>query len=707
MSISGENLDFTMEFGRENVPAELRRRPQWVVYQLEERDGKETKVPYTPGTKRRADSTDSETWRPFEEAVRDDRGLGFVFTSGDPYTGIDLDKCRDPKTGAVELWARQIIEDLGGYVEASPSGTGLHIIVKGKLPMGNNRRGHIEAYSSERYFTITGTGSGGRIPKRQEALEEFYREHLQDRPQPTGAARSGEGPTDEQVLEKLLHEPTGKGRALFAGDVSGYESHSNADQAFMNKLYFYTQDEVQIDAIWRRSGLYREKWNRADYRRRTYMRAANTATEHYEWNRVKVTAVSNPPNPANRPNPTNPANRTNPVVKSAAKLLETKMEPTRWAVQDVLPEGVTLLAGKPKQGKSWMALGLCEAIAAGGVAFGTRRVEKGETLYLALEDNERRMQKRIKKVLDGRGCPAGMNYATDWPRLEEGGAEALEQWLSDTPGARLVVVDTLAKIRKPARGQNVYAEDYSALESLLPLAARYGVAIVVVHHLRKGEAVDPQDEISGSTGLAGGVDGYMILRRKAGARGPTLYVDGRDIEEPAEYALHWNHNTACWTIEGTAEEVHMSEERGAILLELNRSPEPMSPKEVADVMPGKSHGAVKYLLHQMYHDDQVKRVSGRYEPANRTTNHGTPHENAGNGASVSGVSGVSRERPVSWDLEAGESATVGDLRARRVLSEDEERRVRRLQRQGFSEDSARKEVLAADHPVGCECEVCL
>lgn len=100
-----------------------------------------------------------------------------------------------------------------------------------------------------------------------------------------------------------------------------------------------------------------------------------------------------------------------------------------------------------------------------------------------------------------------MNYATEWPRLEEGGTEALEQWLSDSPGARLVVVDTLAKIRKPARGQNVYAEDYTALESLLPLAARYGIAIVVVHHLRKGEAVDPQDEISGSTGLAGGVDG--------------------------------------------------------------------------------------------------------------------------------------------------------------------------------------------------------
>ena len=133
----------------ENIPEELRRRRQWVNYDAR-------KIPHTPGTKRRADSTDSETWRSFEEAAADGRGVGFVFTSGDPYTGVDLDKCRDPETGVVEPWAQEIAEDLDGYVEVSPSGTGLHIIVRGKLPIGNNRRGQIEAYSSERYFTMTG-----------------------------------------------------------------------------------------------------------------------------------------------------------------------------------------------------------------------------------------------------------------------------------------------------------------------------------------------------------------------------------------------------------------------------------------------------------------------------------------------------------------------------------------------------------------------
>lgn len=519
-----------------------------------------------------------------------------------------------------------------------------------------------------------------RIPERQTELEAFYREHLGGN-QHGGAAtiaapRITAGlPTDDQVIEKLLHETSGKGRALFGGDTSSYESHSSADQAFMNKLYFYTQDEGQIDAIFRRSGLYREKWNRHDYRRRTYMKAANTIVDTYEWERVKITVgTTNSPNPPNPTNPANPANPANPTVKSAAKLLETEMQPTRWAVPGVLPEGVSLLAGKPKQGKSWMALGLCESIAAGGVALGNTRVEKGEALYLALEDNERRMQKRLKKVLDGRPCPPGLHYAVEWPRLQEGGTEALEGWLSDTPAARIVVVDTLQKVRTAARGQNVYAEDYAALESLLPLAARYGVAIVVVHHLRKGEAADPQDEISGSTGLSGGVDGYLILRRKPGSKGPTLYVDGRDIEEPEEYALHWNHNTAGWTIEGTAEEVHLSQERADILLVLNRSPEPMTPKETADLL-GRKANNVKYLMWQMAQDGQLaKPAPGKYEPANRTNPNANPanrvdtdtYGESGDAVSrVSGVSGVGKERPVSWDLEPGESATLEELQDRR------------------------------------------
>ncbi|MDP9484964.1 MAG: helicase RepA family protein, partial [Actinomycetota bacterium] len=308
--------------------------------------------------------------------------------------------------------------------------------------------------------------------------------------------------------------------------------------------------------------------------------------------------------------------RSEPIT--AAALMGMTFEPTRWVVPDVLPEGVTLLAGKPKKGKSWMALGMCESVAVGGVALGTKRVEQGDTLYLALEDNVKRLQKRLKKVLDGRAAPKHMHLHTEWPRLDEGGAEALDEWLTEHPDARLVVIDTLAKIRRPVGGANVYAEDYAALEQLLPLAAKHGVAIVVVHHLRKAAAADPMDEISSSTGLTGGVDGFLILRRTPGSKGPTLFVDGRDIEEPTEYALHWNLNTATWTIEGNAEEVHVSKERADILLVLNRSPVPMMPKEVWEVLGGK-RDRIRQLLVSMFNDGQVlKDDKGRYSPAHPT-----------------------------------------------------------------------------------------
>ena len=135
----------------ENIPEELRQRPQWVVHK--------EKVPYIAGGVGRASSTDSLTWRTFEEAVQALRtgrydGIGFVFSSGDPFAGVDLDKCRDPETGELEEWAEKIVVAFGGYAEASPSGTGVHIIVRGKAP--NKKRGPIEAYSSERFFTVTG-----------------------------------------------------------------------------------------------------------------------------------------------------------------------------------------------------------------------------------------------------------------------------------------------------------------------------------------------------------------------------------------------------------------------------------------------------------------------------------------------------------------------------------------------------------------------
>ena len=150
-----------MKLNLDSLPEELRQRRQWVVWKLEVRDGKPTKVPYIAGGSGKASSTDSLTWRSFEEAVQAletgrYNGIGFVFSSGDPFAGVDLDDCRDPETGELEEWAAKIVEAFGSYAEVSQSGTGVHIIVMGKAP--NKKRGKVEAYSSERYFTMTGRG---------------------------------------------------------------------------------------------------------------------------------------------------------------------------------------------------------------------------------------------------------------------------------------------------------------------------------------------------------------------------------------------------------------------------------------------------------------------------------------------------------------------------------------------------------------------
>jgi putative DNA primase/helicase len=146
----------------ENIPERLTERPQWVMWKLEKRDGKPTKVPHIAGGVGRASSTDLLTWRTFEEAVQALEGgrydgIGFCFCSADPFAGIDLDDCRDPESGEISPWAEEIISSVKeGYVEISPSGTGIHAIVEGSVRGGGMRKGKLEMYSRDRFFTITG-----------------------------------------------------------------------------------------------------------------------------------------------------------------------------------------------------------------------------------------------------------------------------------------------------------------------------------------------------------------------------------------------------------------------------------------------------------------------------------------------------------------------------------------------------------------------
>src|ERR687890_2660085 len=161
----------------------MRDLRQWLCWRSEERDGKPTKVPYAPATGKRADSTVPETWTGYQEAVRVCKeqgysGIGFVFTPEDDLCGVDLDRCLDPETGEIEGWVQEVIGELNSYTEISPSGTGVHILVRGELLAGRNRKGRFEAYDRGRYFTVTGkhlSGTPRSIESRQEELRRVVR----------------------------------------------------------------------------------------------------------------------------------------------------------------------------------------------------------------------------------------------------------------------------------------------------------------------------------------------------------------------------------------------------------------------------------------------------------------------------------------------------------------------------------------------------
>jgi len=140
----------------ESIPEELKVRPQWVVWRAV--GEKPDKVPYSARTGRKASSTNLMTWSTFEEtqeAYKSGKyaGLGFMLSSGDPFTGIDLDNCVD-EDGEIALWALEIVHYFDSYTELSATATGLHIITRGDVP--NRRKGNLEVYSSKRFFTVTG-----------------------------------------------------------------------------------------------------------------------------------------------------------------------------------------------------------------------------------------------------------------------------------------------------------------------------------------------------------------------------------------------------------------------------------------------------------------------------------------------------------------------------------------------------------------------
>jgi len=205
-----------------------------------------------------------------------------------------------------------------------------------------------------------------------------------------------------------------------------------------------------------------------------------------------------------------------PRGTTGAQLLKRRIPQPREVVPGLLTVGTSLLCGKAKLGKSWMALELAVAVATGTKAMGSIPVGPKDALYLALEDNHRRLKSRLETVCHDRPPPERLHLFVEWPRLDCGGLEALQQWCTvDRPETRLIIVDTLAKVR-PLDAKSTYHNDYNLLSGLTQLAHKNKLSLVIVHHLIKRSNADWMDDIQGSVGLSAAVDTVMHLSRARG-----------------------------------------------------------------------------------------------------------------------------------------------------------------------------------------------
>lgn len=314
---------------------------------------------------------------------------------------------------------------------------------------------------------------------------------------------------------------------------------------------------------------------------------------------------------------------------TAAELLRMEFPDPVWCVSGILPEGLTILAGKPKIGKSWMALNLAVAVASGGVFLG-ESVNPAQVLYFALEDTPRRLKDRLLSVLSGDPAPERLYLYTGLPKLDDGGLVLLEaEIIKRKP--KLVIIDTLQRIRGVHKGNSTaYQVDYEEIAGLKQIADRHGVALVLIHHLKKAAEVDPLDMVSGSVGISGAADAVWVLTRERGQADATLYAVGRDFEE-RELALRLDPTITTWQLLGDAEEYRMSKERREILGVLREAEKPLTPKEVAEIL-DRPHGSVKKLLYLMSKDGLVKTLGrGKYTVTDsKVTGNFGNHGNFGN-----------------------------------------------------------------------------
>ncbi len=302
--------------------------------------------------------------------------------------------------------------------------------------------------------------------------------------------------------------------------------------------------------------------------------------------------------------------KTLPIEFSAIELMSMELPDQRWAVPDILPEGCSILAGKPKMGKSILCLNLAVAVSTGGKAFGKTDVEKGGVLYLAMEDTARRLKARLEIILQNSPVPKTLHFVTEWPRIKDGEIPGLAERIKLMPDPRLVIIDTLQIIRPEQKSpqKTQYSIDYEDVIVVKKLADDHSIAILIVHHLRKASSEDIMDDISGTFGLTGAADGILALERITGRADAILHITGRDIESES-LALKFHPDLLSWELLGKADEVKATTTRQLIYDTIKDVEIPIKPKELMEItdLPRRT---IQDNLQKLVADGSIEKANG-------------------------------------------------------------------------------------------------
>lgn len=308
-----------------------------------------------------------------------------------------------------------------------------------------------------------------------------------------------------------------------------------------------------------------------------------------------------------KPSPTIVVDRFKPYT--AFDLLGLKFAPVEWAIPNILPRGLGVLGGKPKIGKSFLALNLAIACASGENALTNIAVDKQRVLYLALEDTQRRLQDRLIALVANDNSLQDLLFLNEIKRFGQGGYELLEKLIVES-NVKFIIIDTFALI-KSLTSSNSYSDDYNEASMLKKLADKYNITILLIHHLRKAEAEDIFDNFSGTTGLTGAADTLLILKKERSNLEASLFCTGRDISE-SEFALTFDPVHCNWTFNGSADEMRLTTARDDIITIISNSNTPLTCKEISEAL-DKNYKTTQSILYKLMKEKLIeKNANNKY-----------------------------------------------------------------------------------------------